>query len=770
MQSGGDTNIKGGVISANGVVASVGGDLNIHSLQDKAVYDSKQNSAGFSASICIPPFCYGASSASGSVSKASVNGDYLSVVEQSGIKAGDGGFQLVVHGNTDLVGGVISSSQAAIDQGKNTLATGSLTYAALQNKDVYEADSFAMSGTVSGKFGDQTTAKSAADQKAAAGKAAPSASGGIGHDSGSQSSTTASGISAGTLTITDASRQAATGTTAEQALAGIVTGVTTETAASQAGALTQAWNGAALMKEVQAQTQITQAFSAQAPKAIATIADRKEQDLLREAEGQVDNSPEQKALLVEAARWEEGGVYRTALHAAAGALSGGLDGALGAGTISSAAVQMEKLQGYAQLALQDQGVSPEVARVMAQGLAELTSAGVGQVVGGAGGAATSLAVDTDNRQLHPKEISWIVSNAADFAKTLSAKLERPVSLMEAMSWLTTAGQADVDKTSQYAATLGVGLATSQESQAFMAAKQFIAGNAKESFIDSNYISQKLFVAKGADFYSPTVYSQYKSDPAYRDFLWQTVGENLKPTNPTAAELAVYNSREQIIFAQSVPRLIGVAVVAAAGLGANAWMNRTPIVTVRPSILGKPDTMLPDSELLSNKPSGIADIPFKASGGGAGVVTTISAEMETKILYGVRSMNSLGEPSNKLIGAHSGEISNDNVNYAVETLSTNNDGTRNVKLVAQLPDGQISRIKSSTLFPDSWSDAETLSSIKVVGGTAPVAIRSSDGAALYQSTVNGVKIEVIKVGDDVTAGYPTGVKGFQTISQFIGIKK
>lgn len=59
---------------------------------------------------------------------------------------------------------------------------------------------------------------------------------------------------------------------------------------------------------------------------------------------------------------------------------------------------------------------------------------------------------------------------------------------------------------------------------------------------------------------------------------------------------------------------------------------------------------------------------------------------------------------------------------------------------------------------------------MVGGTAPVAIRSSDGAALYQSTVNGVKIEVIKVGDDVTAGYPTGVKGFQTISQFIGIKK
>ena len=403
LQSGGDTNIKGGVISANGVVASVGGDLNIQSLQDKAVYDSKQNSAGFSASICIPPFCYGASSASGSVSKASVNGDYLSVVEQSGIKAGDGGFQLVVHGNTDLVGGVISSSQAAIDQGKNTLATGSLTYAALQNKDVYEADSFAMSGTVSGKFGDQTTAKSAADQKAAAGKAAPSASGGIGHDSGSQSSTTASGISAGTLTITDAARQAATGKTAEQALAGIATGVTTETAASQAGALTQAWNGAALMKEVQAQTQITQAFSAQMPRAIAQYASRQE-DLINE---QLAKDPTNAALLSELLNWKEGGSYRTALHTLSGAATGGIGGALGAMAVAGAADPLNVIQEKMVGLLEQQGMSSEAAKMAAEALAQGTALGIGKITGGDAGAATALTADTNNRQSTLAQKNWL---------------------------------------------------------------------------------------------------------------------------------------------------------------------------------------------------------------------------------------------------------------------------------------------------------------------------------------------------------------------------
>jgi filamentous hemagglutinin len=415
LQSGGDTNIKGGVVSAVNVVANIGGDLNVQSLQDKVVYDSKQKSAGVSVSVCIPPACYGASTVSGSLSRAAVNGDFLSVGEQSGIKAGDGGFQLVVHGNTDLIGGVISSSQAAIDQGKNSLATGSLTYTELKNKDVYEASSFAMSGSVSGKFGDQGKAVSSADKLAAGGKAAPSATGGFGQDSGNQSSTTASAISAGALTITDEAKQAATGKTVEQALAGIATGVT-DTAAAQAGALTQAWNGEALMKEVQAQTQITQAFSAQAPRAIADFASRQEKLI----EDELKNDPTNVDLKADLAKWGEGGSYRVALHTVSGALSGGIGGALGSATVASSAQLLTDIQFKAEVTLVESGMAPATARILAQGVAEATSIAVGTIVGGAAGASTSLTTDTNNRQESIAEISLIKKLAEGKAKQMCA--------------------------------------------------------------------------------------------------------------------------------------------------------------------------------------------------------------------------------------------------------------------------------------------------------------------------------------------------------------
>lgn len=109
------------------------GDLTIASLQDTSHYQSKQKNAGFSASLCIPPFCYGASSGSVSLEQAKANSDYASVVEQSGLFAGDGGFQINVKGNTDLVGAVIGASQQAVIDKKNILVTETLTSSNLQN-------------------------------------------------------------------------------------------------------------------------------------------------------------------------------------------------------------------------------------------------------------------------------------------------------------------------------------------------------------------------------------------------------------------------------------------------------------------------------------------------------------------------------------------------------------------------------------------------------------------------------------------------------------
>jgi len=157
LVSGSDTQIKGASVSGNGVVANVGGDLHIKSLQDTSTFDSKQSSAGLNVSICVPPFCYGSSSASGNLAHAKVNGDFASVTEQSCINAGDGGFNITVGGNTDLKGAVIASTQQAIANNKNSLSTATLTHSAIENHDTYDASGFSLSASVAGKAGDQSS-------------------------------------------------------------------------------------------------------------------------------------------------------------------------------------------------------------------------------------------------------------------------------------------------------------------------------------------------------------------------------------------------------------------------------------------------------------------------------------------------------------------------------------------------------------------------------------------------------------------------------------
>ncbi|MGE1118744.1 T7SS effector LXG polymorphic toxin [Bacillus altitudinis] len=133
-------------------------------------------------------------------------------------------------------------------------------------------------------------------------------------------------------------------------------------------------------------------------------------------------------------------------------------------------------------------------------------------------------------------------------------------------------------------------------------------------------------------------------------------------------------------------------------------------------------------------------------------TVISPEIEAKILEGQRKV-----PKNQLIGGHSPRINNDNEKFAVEVLSTNADGTKNVVFTKQFSDGNISKIKKSTLFPDSWKDEKILKSITDVGDTAAISSRLRDRATWHRARIDGVEIDVIKVGKDVTSGYPTGTE-------------
>ena len=128
--SGKDTNIKGGKLSGEKVTGSVGGDLNIESKQDSNNYKESNKSVGASVGL-------GSNKAvSGSASVGKIDSKYESVTGQSGIYAGEDGFDIRVEANTDLKGGIISSTA---DADKNKLSTGTLTFEDIQNKADYKA-------------------------------------------------------------------------------------------------------------------------------------------------------------------------------------------------------------------------------------------------------------------------------------------------------------------------------------------------------------------------------------------------------------------------------------------------------------------------------------------------------------------------------------------------------------------------------------------------------------------------------------------------------
>ncbi|MCC8559864.1 hypothetical protein LN536_04520, partial [Xanthomonas vesicatoria] len=113
--------------------------LLIKSEQDTNEYKSKQQQASLTLAT--------GSGSGGSYSQQNVNSSYTSVTEQSGIQAGNGGFDIVVGGDTKLVGGAIVSSASS---SLNTLSTDSLTAEDLKNKAEYEANSLGVSVSGSG--------------------------------------------------------------------------------------------------------------------------------------------------------------------------------------------------------------------------------------------------------------------------------------------------------------------------------------------------------------------------------------------------------------------------------------------------------------------------------------------------------------------------------------------------------------------------------------------------------------------------------------------
>ncbi|APD13263.1 hypothetical protein RO07_08575 [Pandoraea pulmonicola] len=381
--SGGDTNIVGGGVSADKVMARVGGDLNIASVQDTSESSAHQESMGGGLNLSM-----GGASGSFSYSRGNASGNYAGVVEQSGIQAGTGGFDVNVAGNTDLKGAYIASTA---DPSKNQLTTGTLTFSDIQNHSDYSANSFGVGGGFTmgdGGANERRTGPSSGKNTGGISPMLPQS------ESGSERGTTRSGVSDGTITLTNGASQ-----TQDVASLNRDTSNLNETVNRTPD----------LQKLLGDQSRLMAAATA-AGEAVArdigTYADKKREAAQKLADGTTD--PELKAQYQkEADDWKEGGDYRAAMHAAGGAIVAGLGGgnalggALGAGLTSKLGGVLNELSDNIQKA------RPTGNKDIDQALAQIVATGVGTVIGaaagGSSGAFTGFNVDRFNRQLHPDE-------------------------------------------------------------------------------------------------------------------------------------------------------------------------------------------------------------------------------------------------------------------------------------------------------------------------------------------------------------------------------
>ncbi|MGA4089331.1 hemagglutinin repeat-containing protein [Ralstonia nicotianae] len=220
LNAGRDANLRGAQASGNTVNATVGRNLNVESRQDTDNYASRSESGGAQVSLCIPPFCVGSAfSGSANLAEGKTDSTYASVVHQSGIAAGTGGYNINVKGNTDLVGGVISSTAAP---SKNVLRTGTLTTRDVENHAAYSSEQSSVSVSYTSANPLNSEAVPTPMQQGVSNLASNAVGNAQGPIAGNASGTTRSAISAGTVVITDNAGQVAkTGKDAEATVAGL---------------------------------------------------------------------------------------------------------------------------------------------------------------------------------------------------------------------------------------------------------------------------------------------------------------------------------------------------------------------------------------------------------------------------------------------------------------------------------------------------------------------------------------------------------------------
>ncbi|WP_257967287.1 hemagglutinin repeat-containing protein, partial [Klebsiella aerogenes] len=185
--SGRDTTLTGAQVSGHQVTMDVGRNLTLSSEQDSDNYDSKQRSGSVGASGSMD-----GGSGSLNLSQSKMHSTWASVEAQTGIFAGEGGFDVKVGGHTQLNGSVLASTAAAE---LNRLDTGTLGFRDIKNYAEYSVEQQSAGVSTSGSVAGQFLGNAASGLLMGA------------NGSGSDSSLTRAAVSEGSIVIRDGANQ-----------------------------------------------------------------------------------------------------------------------------------------------------------------------------------------------------------------------------------------------------------------------------------------------------------------------------------------------------------------------------------------------------------------------------------------------------------------------------------------------------------------------------------------------------------------------------------
>ncbi|WJF95114.1 hemagglutinin repeat-containing protein [Paraburkholderia bonniea] len=370
--SGGDTNIISSNLNGRQVSANVGGNLNMASVQDTMSSAAHQESSGGGFTLS-----QGGGSASVSHTSANASGNYAGVNEQAGIQAGDGGFDISVKGHTGLNGAYLAGSA---DASKNTLTTGTLTFSDISNTSNYKASSSGFSAGVSTGDGGANYSTHGNTSGKNTGGGTPMLSQ---NDSGNDSTTTRSRISAGTISVTDAASQRQDITSLNR------------DASNTNGTIARLPDVNNLLER--------QADMMAAASAAGEAVSRRIGDFAQSKYDAAKARGDQAGMEA----WKEGGTARAGMQAAGAAMVTGLAGgnapgsAAGAGIASIAAGKLNEIS--AAIAGSNPTGSADINTALGNIVANVIATGAGAAVGGNAGAVAGGNVDRFNRQLHLEE-------------------------------------------------------------------------------------------------------------------------------------------------------------------------------------------------------------------------------------------------------------------------------------------------------------------------------------------------------------------------------